>query len=95
MTTGTGKPSSRVERMMDRDAALRMVRAMLDGSGLVVRALKSGLVITNPHDRDKGRIHIDIRPVTSPGNGPCRNIGACFRDTRTTTATAAASPAST
>jgi hypothetical protein len=61
MTTGTGKPSARLERMMDRGAALRMVRAMLDGSGLVVRALKSGLVITNPGDRDKGRIHIEFK----------------------------------
>jgi hypothetical protein len=36
-----------------------MVTAMLDGSGLTVRALKNGLVIINPRDRDMGRIHIE------------------------------------
>jgi hypothetical protein len=61
MTTQIGKISPRLEQMMDRNAMLRMVRAMLDGSGLVVRALRSGLVITNPHDRDKGRIYIEFK----------------------------------
>lgn len=48
-----------LRQRMDKAAVRRMVTAMLDGSGLTVRALKSGLVITNPRDRDMDRIHIE------------------------------------
>jgi hypothetical protein len=61
MTTNTSKPSPRLERMMDKNALQRMVIGMLDGSGLTVRALKYRLVITNPRDRDKGRIYIEFK----------------------------------
>src|ERR1700734_4218117 len=61
MTTDISKPSPRLEHMMDKNALLRMVTGMLDGSGLTVRPLKNGLVITNPRARDKGRVHIEIK----------------------------------
>jgi hypothetical protein len=51
--------SAGLRRRMDKAAVRRMVTVMLDGSGLTVRALKNGLVITNPRDRGMGRIYVE------------------------------------
>jgi hypothetical protein len=54
-----GAVSTRLERVIDRNAACKMVSAMLDGSGLTVRPLKYELVITNPAARDKGQVRVE------------------------------------
>lgn len=60
MLTANGEPvSAGLRHRIDKAAARRMVTAILDGSGLTVRALKNGLVIVNPQDRDMDRIYIE------------------------------------
>jgi anti-sigma regulatory factor (Ser/Thr protein kinase) len=63
--TGTPQPgepgSAKLRRLGDKVAAQRMVAAMLDGSGLTVKALKTELVIINPSDRDKGEVRIEYQ----------------------------------
>jgi hypothetical protein len=43
----------------DRYEARRRVAAMLRGSGLRIRELKRELVISNPGEPDRGRIHME------------------------------------
>jgi hypothetical protein len=42
-----------------RNRLLRTVREMLVGSGLDIRARKKELVVSNPRNRDQGRIYIN------------------------------------
>ena len=44
---------------IDKGQTRRMVAAMVDGSGLKIRALKHDLVITNPDDPERGRIYVE------------------------------------
>jgi hypothetical protein len=53
-----GSVSATWQRIIDKNATMQILRVMLDGSGLKVRALKSEFVITNPDAPDKGEIRI-------------------------------------
>jgi hypothetical protein len=48
-----------VELCRARNRLHSVVRAMLAGSGLEIRDRRRGLAITNPGDRDRGRIYIN------------------------------------
>ena len=54
-----GQPSPGLQRLSDRVSAQKMVKAMLDGADLHIKALKYELVITNPLDKDKGSVRIE------------------------------------
>jgi len=44
-----------------RNALCRQVRALLAGSGLEIRELARELVISNPRDPHRGRIHVNYK----------------------------------
>jgi hypothetical protein len=48
-----------LQLIINKSQARRTVTAMLDGSGLQVRQLKRELVISNPTEPEKGRIHVE------------------------------------
>ena len=48
-----------MQRIIDRNAASRILTTMLDGSELKVRALKREFVITNPNAPERGEIHVE------------------------------------
>ena len=54
-----GSISPTWQRIIDKNATRRIIAAMLDGSGLKVRALKSEFVITNPDAPEKGEVRIE------------------------------------
>lgn len=54
---GTGRPDSG-RRDETASRVWRLVTARLRGSGLAVRALAGGLAVSNPADRDAGRVHV-------------------------------------
>jgi uncharacterized protein RhaS with RHS repeats len=49
----------RPPRTIDKEAARRMVAAMVDGAELTVEALKTDLVITNPGYPERGRVYVE------------------------------------
>jgi hypothetical protein len=49
----------RLQRIIDKGQVQRMIAAMLDGTGLSIRALKNELVITNPSDPEMGQIYVE------------------------------------
>jgi hypothetical protein len=60
MIAASDEPASpALQRIIDKNAARRIVTAMLDGSGLKIRALKNEFVITNPRAPEKGEIRIE------------------------------------
>jgi hypothetical protein len=60
MTSAPDEPgSASLQRIIDKGQAARLVEAMFDGSELTIRKLKRDLVISNPADRDKGRIYLE------------------------------------
>jgi|SRR5579859_1709578 len=48
-----------LQRMANKTVARKRVMALLAGTGLKVHALRNELVITNPHDPEKGRIYVE------------------------------------
>jgi hypothetical protein len=56
--TSTSNESAEGQLRHARDTAMRIVSAMLDGSGLHIRELDHELVITNPHDPDRGQVRV-------------------------------------
>ncbi|HEY1919979.1 MAG TPA: hypothetical protein VGH27_30775 [Streptosporangiaceae bacterium] len=57
--TSTSSDDPAAEQLLKaKSALLRVVSRMLEGSGLQVRELKAGLVISNPRDPDAGQVHI-------------------------------------
>jgi hypothetical protein len=60
MVTNDGENAGSVlPRSIDRNSAERIVRATVHDAGLTVQALKNDLVITNPHDPEKGLVRVD------------------------------------
>jgi len=49
-----------LRRISDKTVARKRVKALLDGTGLRVRAMANELVVMNPHDPEKGRIYIEF-----------------------------------
>jgi hypothetical protein len=54
-----GSVSATWQRIIDKNATMQILRVMLDGSELKVRALKKEFVITNPDAPEKGEVRIE------------------------------------
>jgi hypothetical protein len=52
---------TKVQECRARNALCRKVRALLAGSGLKIRELARELVIANPQDPHRGRIHVNYK----------------------------------
>jgi hypothetical protein len=56
-TVGEGSGDARDRR---RDRVRRAVARLVDGTELQMQELKNGIVITNPGDPEKGRLHVAL-----------------------------------
>jgi hypothetical protein len=57
VTSAPDEPTA-AQLLRSKEALLRTVSAMLNGSGLEIRELSAGIAIRNPRDPDSGQIHI-------------------------------------
>jgi hypothetical protein len=60
MTDPSDEPGyASLQLIINKSLVWRSVTTMLDGSGLKTRQLKRELVISNPAEPEKGRIHVE------------------------------------
>jgi hypothetical protein len=52
------KDEDRPRRRGGRERVRQLVASLVDGTGLHVQEMANGLAITNPHDPERGQVHV-------------------------------------